>query len=124
MNPLLWFFYFLRGLTVAAHPDYLFDPDNASPFYAGDIAPLKWSVTRKDGTTPDNPISATIHVLDSGRALVDTLTPDLDPSPPSGSLVLAALWTVRPAGNYTAQLTITMPADGQVRSGLNKLLVR
>lgn len=103
--------------AAVSHPDYVFTYEADEFFFAGDIAPLKWSLTRKDGATPGNPTSAVIRVEDEAESVVSTPAPvDLDPAPPAGSLVFAALWPVLARGVYTAEIVVGMPGDGQIRS--------
>lgn len=110
--------------TAAAHPAYVLAYTGETVFIAADRQPLAWSVTRKDGTVPDVPVSATIRVWDSAGVLVDTLPATPDPAPAAGSIVLAALWAVRAIGAYLVQITIQVPVDGQIRSDRKIVEVR
>lgn len=104
------------GLTVMAHPDYVLTYTEDDVLFAGDNPPLKWTITRKDGTNVAVPSAAAVSVKDTLDSEVDSLTPDLESAVPAIEQVLAALWSVRPRGTYTAQLTVTIGTDNQIRS--------
>ena len=123
MNPFLAFWYCLRGLFVSSHPDYELEFVEDNAYYAGERRPLKWELTRKDGSECAVPTSGTITVYSSGVA-VATLTPDVESSMPAATQVVAALWTVPvPPGLYLAEIDLHIGSDTQIRSDRQLLKV-
>lgn len=112
-----------QGLKSVSHPAYVLLYTGVPAFFAGDIAPLPWYLTRQDGSEPAMPSSARITIKDTVGTLIATLTPDTDPSPPAFTIALASLWAVPSQGTYVAQLTTIMPVDGQIRSAQQILVV-
>lgn len=111
------------SIGSASHPDYSLTYVGPQLAYVGDNVPLRFSLKRVDGTTPDNPASAVVKVTLSNVS-VATLTPDLDPAPASGTVLMAALWPTVAAGSYAVQAVATLASDGQVRSGVGWVAVR
>lgn len=112
------------GLSQATHPDYLFAFLEGQIFFAADKSPLKWAITRKDGASVAEPTAAAIVIRDNTGATVDTLTPDAESLIAAPVQTLAALWTVRPIGVYSAQITVTIGGDTQIRSDRILVVVR
>lgn len=114
----------IGALQIMPHPDYLLAFNEDDVYIPDDNVPLKWTLTRKDGADVEMPIDAAVFVWDAQKDLLDTLAPSLETNGAAPSQILAALWSVRPYGTYTAQLTVTLPTDGQIRSDRVLLIVK
>jgi hypothetical protein len=106
------------GPTVLSHPDYLLEFVVSDTYLTGETLPLKWNLTRKDGSVVQEPTSATVTMRDSsGNQVGSTLSANPAAIGAQTTQELAALWTPPSVGVFTAKLVVSITdTDTQIRA--------
>lgn len=96
-------------LAVGAFVDYLLTwSAQCSQVYAGDTIPVRFTLSRKDGTTLQivSGDTATIQVTDPTGAQSSAGTPVVSTEGTATSVDFGLLYSYGIAGNYTIQITV------------------
>ena len=101
----------MTSLAIASVSDYVLAfSETQVKYLVGESRPLKWSLSRADGTNCEVPTTATIGVT-APDGTNSTATPSLDTATLSLVIHLAALYIFALPGSYSAIITVTVNGE-------------